>query len=156
MTPECIKNGDITPDDRSIFNFVVDELGRHDYGTCHEACAALAARFPGLLHRRGRFNGGWEHSWLVLRHRPEVLIDPYPWACASGPVLLTTAGMSPWRFLYVEEPDAPGPYLHPPLTVGELKAAEYAAAYALDRSTEAPAELESLRAKLRALLEYHA
>jgi hypothetical protein len=76
--------------------------------TCHQVCERLAAELPQLRHVRGKFNGA-EHSWLEVRGT-QLVLDPYPWACASGPLLVDTSATSPWRTLYCEIP--------PPCTCG--------------------------------------
>lgn len=106
MTPHCIENGDIKNGDLAVLGWVKQFLRTlPSCLDCHEVCRRIAKQVPREFeHWRGKFNGGWDHSWLVFRHDPFVLIDPYPWACASGPLLLTTQAMSPWRFLYDGKP----------------------------------------------------
>lgn len=105
MTPLCVKLKDVTPDQLSIFRCLcktVEELKEEKGGslTCHEVCRQLALTFPAtVLHYKGKF-AGMDHSWLLFKHDKTVLLDPYPWACASGPMLVTLKGMSPWRNLY--------------------------------------------------------
>lgn len=71
---------------------------------CHQVCEALAPQLD-ATHVRGRFHErGWPHSWLFYPNH-NCILDPYPWA-ASGPILVTLNGMSPWQNLYIEEPDA--------------------------------------------------
>src|SRR4051812_18117522 len=70
--------------------------------TCHEVSLILMESLEidhGFTQVRGKFME-WEHSWLASRTRP-VILDPYPWACASGPMLLTLEGyLNPWRRIY--------------------------------------------------------
>src|SRR4051812_2842556 len=76
--------------------------GLPDGLSCHEVCAHLAAALPRYVeHRRGHFHGLWSPSWLTLPGT-RLLIDPYPWAAASGPLLVCLDGQSPWRHIYVE------------------------------------------------------
>jgi hypothetical protein len=109
MIPLCWINGDITHThlvwkDRIkslIGNIVEPEPGKT---TCHDVCAQIVKKWPEtFLHYRGKFHN-WDHSWLMFRDDPYTILDPYPWACGSGPLLVTTNGMTPWRFLYVGEP----------------------------------------------------
>jgi hypothetical protein len=65
---------------------------------------------PGWVPTRGWFGEPpAEHSWLVHRADPNVLLDPYPWACGSGPLLVVMCNpLNPWRFLYRVEKYNPG------------------------------------------------
>ncbi len=108
MTPLCVTNGDVTAAHLHYLE-VARRLvvGMRDFLSCHEVCAALALKFPEVWeHHRGKFNGVWDHSWLVFRESPGVILDPYPWACASGPLLIVADGyyLNPWRKLYAGKP----------------------------------------------------
>jgi hypothetical protein len=111
MTPHAILVRDITPDDRRLLaevRLIVDALP--DGLSCHDVCREIEGRCPDLMAVRGYFGRvGAEHSWLVFRDKPKLLLDPYPWACGSGPILVTLEGtLNPWRDLYVERrPIAP-------------------------------------------------
>lgn len=67
--------------------------------SCHDICKMLTDKFPDFEHWRGRF-AEFDHSWLIFKSDPKIILDPYPWACGSGPLLITTNGMTPWNFLY--------------------------------------------------------
>lgn len=103
--PYAVECGDITEKHLEAFRQVQTHMEYFAYGkrTCHDACAWLVTQVHGLRHVRGRFDKGWEHSWLAFVDDEDTIIDPYPWACASGPILLTTKPMSPWQYLYRED-----------------------------------------------------
>ena len=68
--------------------------------TCHQVCERVASQFAvELAHVKGKFYG-YDHSWLVFKDDPDVIIDAYPWASAGGPLLLTKTAASPWQYLY--------------------------------------------------------
>jgi len=99
MRPEA--HNDVDERELALLDAVRREVQRMRNGlTCHEVCAALAQQFPRMVvHARGTFNC-FDHSWLVTRNGN--IIDPYPWACASGPLLLV--GWAPmWSSLYREK-----------------------------------------------------
>jgi hypothetical protein len=99
MIPYCRKVSDITNRQMAVFRKVQAIVDWLPEGlTCHEVCAEVVKRVPQLIHYRGKFNG-YDHSWLVFTDSC-TLIDPYPWATASGPVILTTAWLSPYKLLY--------------------------------------------------------
>lgn len=114
MTPLALQRGDIAVSQHLIWQDVATFvagwlpdflLGNDGLITCHQVCASVChyinERYKKeiLIHRKGKFNH-CDHSWLVFADNPEVILDPYPWASASGPLLITTTGMSPWRLLY--------------------------------------------------------
>jgi hypothetical protein len=104
MTPQAVQSGDITLRQLIVFEEVIKAIQEMPDGlTCHEVCARVAALFPDLEHRRGWFNRrGIHHSWLVFKGT-KVIMDAYPWASASGPLLISTEGdLNPWRNLYIE------------------------------------------------------
>jgi hypothetical protein len=79
--------------------------------TCHEVCDRLAIHPQ--LHKKVKHIRGWfvkkgiEHSWLTMKDNEFVILDAYPWATGSGPIVLTTEGwMNPWRGLYIVKPKA--------------------------------------------------
>lgn len=65
---------------------------------CHTVCHEIENRLCDVRHVRGEFNG-YDHSWLEIRDT-RLIIDAYPWACASGPILLDCQTGSPWTLLY--------------------------------------------------------
>jgi hypothetical protein len=90
--------------DRALRRFWTGRAPRGWVVSCHHLARAVAACFPGAGARvvDGRFNGGWEHSWLALPSG--WLLDVYPIARGDGTcVLLDARSGSPWRGLYVEE-----------------------------------------------------
>lgn len=106
--------GDITIEDVKLFGCVcayirndIPEYDSEPGPSCHDVCATVAAAFdvafPGeLVHVRGHFHAkGWDHSWLRIRGT-DVIIDAYPWA-GYQPALLYLGGMSPWRYIYLEQ-----------------------------------------------------
>lgn len=108
MIPLCVKHNHIT--DRELVYFgLVRKMLEEDFKeweesglTCHTVCQRLAYAFPMQFRvATGQF-ASFDHSWLAFKSDPEVIIDAYPWACASGPILLTLTDLSPWRFLYKE------------------------------------------------------
>ena len=84
--------------------------------TCHGVARMVSARMvseeTGLRLVRGTF-ANLEHSWLEIDSM--TIIDPYPWACASGPILVTLQGLSPWKHLYVEHIQVKGDLAEPNL-----------------------------------------
>lgn len=98
MTPHAIETGDIHGKHLEALVAARTALAEMPDGLdCHEVCARLAALLK-VSHARGKFNG-YEHSWLALPGG--VILDPYPWASASGPLLIVGWAMM-WRDLYVE------------------------------------------------------
>lgn len=106
MAPYCRQCNDITDEHMDLLRRVREVVATlPDILNCHQVCDEVARRIPGLIHRRGHFFiHGVEHSWLEAEQKepgPEVIIDAYPIAVASGPILVTTNGiLNPWRFYY--------------------------------------------------------
>jgi hypothetical protein len=107
MRPLCVKLQDMTEQDLALLEKVRQFVGSLPEGpepnglTCHQVCAAVCRQFPGqFVHWKGKFHHGWDHSWLVPTHNKFLIMDPYPWACASGPILVTLDGFTPWQLLY--------------------------------------------------------
>jgi hypothetical protein len=109
MTPHAVKLGDLTAAHVGWAAYVhrmIRDLP--DAQSCHTVCEKVAAELPTVfIHYRGHFHGTWDHSWLVFRDNPDALLDPYPWASGGGPLLVTLAGVSPWRGLYRGQPVTP-------------------------------------------------
>lgn len=99
--PYCVQVGSIKASHLRVFDEVRAYAHRlRAADSCHTVCAELAhVFFIDLEHVRGKFNY-WDHSWLRFRDDPGVVIDAYPWACASGPILLYTGTGTPWSTLY--------------------------------------------------------
>lgn len=77
--------------------------------TCHsmvEALHTLLERDPQTqgfwkpVH--GFFTKGYRHSWLI-NEQDQDLLDPYPVACASGPLLISIDPKSPWVPLFIAD-----------------------------------------------------
>ena len=111
-TPYCIQTGDIKQKHIDIWYSICDTMRTlqppdNIVVNCHWVCMVLALKlFPSMLEwHKGRFAEVNEHSWLVIKDSPKVIIDPYPIAMASGPILLTTEGCiaNPWYRLYKGE-----------------------------------------------------
>jgi hypothetical protein len=106
MTPHSVLLGDVRPGHVETLKAVRQVVRSLPDGLdCHQVCAAVASALPpGTVgHVRGHFsNKGYPHSWLVIPGAA-VIIDAYPWA-GHEPFLVCTAGLSPWRFLYVPRP----------------------------------------------------
>lgn len=105
MIPHCVQSGDVTAADLDLLDHVREILrSLRDGLDCHQVCAAIALEIPSLHPVRGGFTlRGWQHSWLVVEGR-DLIIDPYPWCCGSGPILVYTGGtLNPWRNLYIPE-----------------------------------------------------
>jgi hypothetical protein len=104
MIPLCIQLGDITEQhvERAAYvHRLLRDFDGIDRLSCHTACAKLVELLPDwFVHFRGFFADKWDHSWLVFKDSVKVILDPYPWACGSGPLLVTIEGFSPWRYLY--------------------------------------------------------
>jgi hypothetical protein len=107
MIPHCVKTGDIKADQQLIYKRVCQLVDRltDPKVDCHKVCRTIVGCFlQTLVHFRGKFANA-DHSWLAFRSDIEVVIDVYPWATASGPILLTTHGhLNPWRRLYQGDP----------------------------------------------------
>lgn len=116
MVPYCIKCGLISNEHLSLWRVVVNEVNRMQERpptspglTCHDVCERLLlVKYLGdsVRHVRGYFGRrGVAHSWLEVREaNRRVIIDPYPVAVASGPLLIDTLGLlNPWGALYVED-----------------------------------------------------
>lgn len=70
--------------------------------SCHALASVLEERVPGTRRVDGHFlKPGYEHSWLILIEHPRWIIDPYPIADVSGPVLRCVEFPSPWHDAYV-------------------------------------------------------
>lgn len=100
MTPHCVSQGYIRSEHIVLRNRVaafVDMLP--DGLNCHEVCERVVKNFGNtLIHVKGEFND-YAHSWLEIRGT-RLILDAYPWACASGPILVDCRTGSPWSVLY--------------------------------------------------------
>jgi hypothetical protein len=111
MTPWVLIQRDITQAQLRVFHEVcriVGELPDTPQGvTSHDVCNFVAERLvgqvPALRYVRGWFfRQGIEHSWLEFVGT-DVIIDAYPWACGSGPFIVSREGvLNPWRMMYTE------------------------------------------------------
>lgn len=104
MTPLVLRTNDIEMYHLEIFQKVKRTVNQAPNSvTCHSLCKLIADGSDGQLeHVKGTF-GGYEHSWLRFKVDTEVLIDAYPIAVASGPILLYMAMV--WMGIYKEEND---------------------------------------------------
>jgi hypothetical protein len=103
MLPHVIQIGDINAEDVQLANDLYLQLMRlPDTYTCHDVCARLIRQCPvGWVHHRGHFVvRGYEHSWLHHEDK-RLILDLYPIAVASGPILLSLQGLSPWKHIYI-------------------------------------------------------
>lgn len=102
----------ITEGEMEVYRRVVLLVAAMDEGlTCHQVCERLVGDTmigPHVRHVRGKFMAPssygpipFDHSWLVFVDSPDVIIDPYPWACGSGPFIITAEANSPWRLIYL-------------------------------------------------------
>jgi hypothetical protein len=104
---------DILPVHQDVFKSICRVVEKLPSGLdCHQVCEALthlSFRSMYLSQERGYFGyPGAEHSWLFFVNNPNVIIDPYPWASAGSPLLLTLEGvLNPWRFLYRKNRELP-------------------------------------------------
>lgn len=98
MIPYALAEGFLKPEHLALRDRVAELVNKSAGKTCHEVCAEVAAAVPGLRHVRGRFNY-FDHSWLEIEGT-RAIIDAYPWACGSGPILLDAQTGSPWASLY--------------------------------------------------------
>jgi len=114
MIPYAVQANDITIKHlgllekvRDIVTSLPDKINGRAI-SCHDVCVEVVKQVPGLIHRRGHFFiHGVEHSWLeIVQDHPaaEIIIDAYPIAVASGPILVTMNGLlNPWRLFYMRE-----------------------------------------------------
>jgi hypothetical protein len=108
VTPHCLTEGLVGPHELSLLALVRAAVdGLPDGLDCHQVCARVVESARGRLrHVRGRFHG-WDHSWLEVTGT-RCVIDPYPWACAGGPLLVDCRTGSPWATLCREvTPETP-------------------------------------------------
>jgi len=102
MKPLALQLNDINEKHLEIFQEVctiVEQL--QDGLSCHQVCGIIIQRlyYRKIEWLKGTFAGA-DHSWLRIENT-EVIIDPYPWATGSGPIILTTCGiLNPWRKIY--------------------------------------------------------
>lgn len=103
MIPYAVTAGFIKTDHLELFEKVKTIVDKLPSGlSCHEVVARIASlHLPTLIPIRGRFNHR-DHSWLVI-DKTSIIIDPYPWASASGPLLIDAQTGSPWGTIYVEK-----------------------------------------------------
>lgn len=114
MKPAMIRYEAVSSKNLKMFEEIkkMVEEAPDDYD-CHQICAAISKRFPILEHKRGHFLiHGCIHSWLVLDERPFngiVIIDPYPVAAASGPIMVSLDGiLNSWEYIYREDCEGRG------------------------------------------------
>jgi hypothetical protein len=105
MRALAFETGDITSDNLQLYSQVIGVIRALPNGlTCHEVCRRITIIMDGFIHYKGTFAGA-DHSWLVLKENPLILIDAYPWACGSGPIMITLEGiLNPWRKIYIGVP----------------------------------------------------
>jgi hypothetical protein len=105
MIPYAVESGDLMPHHLTALRRVREIVaGLPDGLTCHDVCRAVADEMPELHAVRGWFaRRGIGHSWLRFREG-EAIIDAYPWAAGSGPILITLVGLlNPWKPLYIPD-----------------------------------------------------
>lgn len=102
MTPHCVLAKFITQEQLAIHKQVVEFVnGLQDQLSSLQVVALVNYQFPGVFRSvTGRFNT-YKHSWLQFVNA-DVIIDPYPWAVGSGPIILDIRFGSPWLSLYTE------------------------------------------------------
>ena len=100
MTPHCVSQGYIRSEHIVLRNRVAAFMDMLPDGlNCHEVCERVVQNFGNtLIHVKGMFND-YDHSWLEIRGT-RLILDAYPWACASGPFLVDCQTGSPWSSLY--------------------------------------------------------
>jgi hypothetical protein len=99
---------DILPEHYTFLAYVVRTLatleapeGIEQWSAC-DLCRGFSLANPTVEHARGYFGcpPGVEHSWLVFRDAPHIVLDVHPIGGAL-PFLVTTEGrMNPWCSLY--------------------------------------------------------
>lgn len=106
LTPYAMICGDITEKHLRVYNrvqAVLRSLNSDKTWSCHEVCQILEGSIDELEHCRGWFfKKGQDHSWMRFRDDALIILDAYPVAGASGPLLVSGHG-SPWRLLYIEK-----------------------------------------------------
>jgi hypothetical protein len=105
MIPLCVSEDDIKADDLQLLTRVRLMLFWLPSGlSCHEVCKKVSEAESETRIVRGSFMRA-DHSWLIIKNRPSLILDPYPWATASGPWLITLEGaLNPWRLIYAPLP----------------------------------------------------
>ncbi len=114
MTPYVM--GDISKEEYELFleiRVAVREmpdidLGKDNHGraveiSCHMITRALAEIFPNNFNvKDGHALKGWQHSWVVFKNNPHLIIDPYPIAMVEGPIMVFAMHCTPWGTFYKE------------------------------------------------------
>jgi len=99
MTPLAVLSSDIKATDMAALVQCVELLKElPDTFSCHQVCERLAPQILGARWVKGKFNH-YDHSWLELASGN--ILDPYPWACGSGPLLVVSWAVM-WATLYKE------------------------------------------------------
>jgi hypothetical protein len=159
MIPYAIKCDDLTVGHLAVFRAVVNIVNKMPEKpedgpglSCHDVCDEVL-KFEdmarNLCHMRGRFGepgdvgrGAFEHSWLEFTQGKRVIIDVYPVAVGSGPILLFADERTPWYWLYVPDCDE----------VEMLKVlGEYGSLYGQGKVAQCEALLEKHKGNIRLL-----
>lgn len=78
-----------------------DENGKQQEVSCHMITRVIKGIYPDLRVIDGYFYPNYCHSWLITPQGN--IIDVYPVAGASGPILIAGGEGSPIHFLYKEK-----------------------------------------------------
>jgi hypothetical protein len=101
MKPYCIQIKEIADFHLQYLEVVKGEMKNYDDKlTCHEVCEKLSKTFYSLVWIKGKFNY-FDHSWLIFRSDPKIILDAYPIAVGSGPILVSSTALC-WSVLYRE------------------------------------------------------
>lgn len=100
MTPYVVSRGDIPQKLFELFKIMRDTLERlpdleGEILTCHAVCTAFSRLYNDISCVDGTFADFFDHSWLIHKDNPQVIMDMYPVAGASPQIVFTGASFLP-------------------------------------------------------------
>ena len=114
MLPYAIKEGIVSPDELDLTRKIAqiiqalpdvpippDLHGTKQEVSCHMLVRAIHALYPELQVQDGFYHSQYPHSWLLTP--TGNVLDVYPVAGASGPLLLAGGEASPVLHLYTRK-----------------------------------------------------
>jgi hypothetical protein len=72
--------------------------------TSHAMCEALIHIYTEYSHIEGTFGELHDHSWIVCKENPNIVLDMYPIAGASPFIVYAGISRVPWFKLYEKKP----------------------------------------------------